>query len=75
VSAPVPPLAVVVAEPFVFPQVAGVDVALALIAVAGCVTEAVCVVLQPLLSVTVTVYVPAQSALAVAALPPDGAQL
>jgi hypothetical protein len=40
----------------------------------GCVTVAVAVVVQPLASVTVTVYVPAASPVAVDAVPPEGDQ-
>ena len=39
----------------------------------GCVIVAVAVVVQPAASVTVTVYVPAVSPVAVAAVPPEGA--
>jgi hypothetical protein len=40
----------------------------------GCVMLNVCVVVQPLSPVTVHVYVPAQSAVADAPVPPEGAQ-
>jgi hypothetical protein len=47
---------------------------MAAVSAAGSVIVAVAVVVHPLASVTVTVYVPAASYVAVAAVPPVGAQ-
>ena len=54
------------------PHVAGVEEVVALIAV-GCVIVKLRVVVHPFASVMVAVYVPAQSAVALAPVPPEGA--
>lgn len=61
------------AVPLFPPQVALVNEVVAVMAV-GCVMVNVLVITQPFASVTVTVYVPAQSADADAPVPPLGAQ-
>jgi hypothetical protein len=73
----VPPLPAALAVPVLAPKhktfvCVGTD---AVNADAGCVTVVVAVAVHPFASVTVTVYVLAASPVAVAALPPEGAQL
>lgn len=68
---PVPPLAVADADPVLAPQLVFVLVVDVVIA-AGCVIETVCEETHPDASVTVHVYVPAESPVAVAAVPPVG---
>jgi hypothetical protein len=71
----VPPLTETAALPLHAPlQVALICVATIVIA-GGCVMLTVRVAVQPLASVTITVYVPAQRPVAVAAVPPAGDQL
>src|SRR5688572_30292071 len=71
----VPPPAVAVALP-VFPpkQRTGVMVA-ETVSNVGCVIVTVAVLVHPLASVTVTVYVPAVKPVAAALVPPEGVQL
>jgi hypothetical protein len=70
----VPPEAVTAAEPVLPPkQSTGDEVAVAVSAV-GCVTVVIAVAVHPFASVTVTVYVPAVSELALALVPPVGVQ-
>jgi hypothetical protein len=71
----VPPVGVIVAVPLFAPkQVMFVEEIVAA-STAGSVTVKDCVPVQPFASVTVSVYVPAQRPVAVAEVPPDGAQL
>lgn len=74
VYVPVPPAGVAVALPLLFPHVAGTDVA-ETVSCGGSVIVTVCSVGQLFMSVTVTVYVPAGIAVAVAEDPPEGDQL
>jgi hypothetical protein len=76
VSVPVPPLAVTFAVPLLLPLHNGLvlDTIDAVIAV-GLVRVTIAVVEQPLPSVTVQVYEPADSPLADAFVPPEGVQL
>jgi len=75
VNGPVPPVTVTVADPlFPPPQLTFVCVVESVNA-ADEVIVTECVERHPLTSVTVTVYDPAHKPEAVAALPPDGAQL
>ena len=60
------------AEPFALPQVDWVKEVVSEMAV-GWVTVMDCVITQPFASVIVTVYVPAESPLALAPVPPEGA--
>jgi len=67
----VPPDAVALAVPLLLPHAAGVEDVPALSA-DGSVMLAVLVAVHPFASVIVQVYVPAESPVAVAAVPPDG---
>ena len=72
---PVPPLLVIVAEPVVPPlQAMFVCEDTEDVIAVGCVMVKFLVMLQEFASVMVQVYVPAASPVAVAAVPPDGAQ-
>ena len=68
------PLTVTEADPFVPPLQATFVCDVPTVNAAGCVTVYDLVAVHPLASVTVTVYVPAASPVAVAPVPPDGAQ-
>jgi hypothetical protein len=69
----VPPLGEVEAAPLLPPKHETAVPVVTVLSTEGCVTVKVCVVVEPMLSVTVTVYVPAARPDAVAAVPPDGA--
>ena len=69
----VPPVALTEALPSAAPQFSGIEFPVTAIAV-GCVKVTVCVCAHPSLPVTVTVYVPAERPVALAAVPPEGDQ-